>query len=75
MIFILTEARTCINPHVPYIPLFFTLMSITTLKSSHKTMTPEIKKFEIKYGCEGFEICNNFHIGTSLDSNWILNKK
>jgi hypothetical protein len=34
--FILTEARTCINPCVPCILLFSVSMSTPTLKSSHK---------------------------------------
>jgi hypothetical protein len=34
-----------------------------------------LRKFKIKYGCEGFEERNNFFIGTSLDSKWISNEK
>jgi hypothetical protein len=36
---VLWEARTCLNSHVPHVPLFFTSVSTPTLKSSHKTMT------------------------------------
>jgi hypothetical protein len=35
-VFVLTEAQTCINPHVPCVPLFFTSVSTPTLKSSHE---------------------------------------
>jgi hypothetical protein len=34
----------------------------------------KLEKFEIKYGCERFEMRNNLLIGTSLESKWILNK-
>jgi hypothetical protein len=35
-VFIVTEARTCINPRVSCVTLFFTSVSTSTLKSSHK---------------------------------------
>jgi hypothetical protein len=35
-VLILMEARTCINPHVPCVPLFFTSLTTLTRKSSHK---------------------------------------
>jgi hypothetical protein len=38
-VFIRKEALTCLNPRVPRIPLFFTLVGTPTLKSSRKTMT------------------------------------
>jgi hypothetical protein len=40
-----------------------------------KQDVPWLKKFEIKYGCEGFDVRNNFLIGTSTNSKLILTKK
>jgi hypothetical protein len=31
------EARTCLNPRVPHIPLFFAFVSTPSLKSNHKS--------------------------------------
>jgi hypothetical protein len=36
-VFIRKEARTCLNPRVPRISLFFASIRTPTLKSSHKT--------------------------------------
>jgi hypothetical protein len=38
-VFIRKEARTCLNPRVPHVPLFFASMSTPTPKSNHKSTT------------------------------------
>jgi hypothetical protein len=53
----------------------FKLNSACSNLIQSKQDLPWLEKFEIKYGCEGFDVRNNFLIGTSLDSKLILNKK
>jgi hypothetical protein len=52
----------------------FKLNSACSNLIQSKQDLPWLEKFEIKYGCEGFDVRNNFLIGTSLDSKLILNK-